>query len=277
MTVELPKCKSAGSLDLTITERQVSLHSIDVGPYHLDLRLPYGVLEVCWPALPVLLMADHTRSFVMPHLIAAECLGLTPAHSGRLLIFGPFASTRTSLLQDAGSAKFDKKARTLTVVLPVVHPKPEPELMSDTPAISREEDVVAQDASANTDTSASPQDAESIRTASPVATEASLPATDASAPMPEQLAQPSKQTSQGGDKRAGAVAAEETKPLPIFRMKQTAEAVSVVVDVPGLASSSVDLSFEAAVFGPITTHTAVLRLPAHSLLLKYEKSPDVAC
>jgi len=68
VVVDLPLCQSAAGLDLAITERQISLHSEDVGPYHLDIRLPYDVVEVRHGPLPHGCM--DTRTYVQVCILA---------------------------------------------------------------------------------------------------------------------------------------------------------------------------------------------------------------
>jgi len=57
--------------------------------------------------------------------------------------------------------------------------------------------------------------------------------------------------------------------LPPYELKQTAEAVTVVVEVPAVNAAQVNLEFFPTAFGPIITHMAVLEFPGHALALKY--------
>ena len=45
VAIELPLCKSARHVDLDVSEAHIALHCTEVGPYHLDLDLPYPVNE----------------------------------------------------------------------------------------------------------------------------------------------------------------------------------------------------------------------------------------
>ena len=301
ISIELPLCKSARKVDLDVAEQHISLHCTEVGPYHLDLDLPYPVNEGAGVAKfdkskKALNITLPVRPYVNPKPAADDAAHAAVAAEPEQPVAAepeqPDAAVVDAAVEDAVDAAMAAMAEG------------DPELAAATQAVDearRQEETAAAASAPAADLPPHPWAASPATPAPPPPAaekaretlEASggggdddggpkieeIAADDDAAAADEPQATAEAAGGEPGAESGGGDASPNPAPgprseMPPFVFHQTPGEVSIVVEVVGIKEDTVDVGFVGHTFYGIVTHSLTIAFAdaadAHSLHLRFD-------